>query len=379
VRCAPLFGSCTYAAPIRVAAHGPGLYKARFEKSVLMLFLDLGRRYLDRAMPPRVRRTLNKELLTRVKAAPPPGREPDCRPAKGRDMDISGWTKGQQRKHCEEVSRQLIPQQLAIGVPDGAAIKAHGSNLRLELARRTGEKYMQLALDLKNAHSEYNGRAAQQRLVEHETAQPSSVARMDLSRAHHPDCAKPSGVYVRNATAARGLKQVCEGRAGGSQGSALTCIVFPILLDGILKETEWRFPGVETKAAQDDVGLYGDPAIILCEGGAFDFILAEFQKADLKPNPKKFQAHITSPAEFQAALSAEQKRWLKRTFIITDPVLRSQVKHAETGASEAEAAAADAPPATKAEAKAAAQLLAAAAEAMRATVPEVHRAYGITG
>jgi len=74
------------------------------------LFLDLGRRYLDGAMPPWVRRTLNKELLTPlVKAAPPPGRKPDCRPAKGRDMDISGWTKGQQRKHCKEVSRQPIP------------------------------------------------------------------------------------------------------------------------------------------------------------------------------------------------------------------------------------------------------------------------------
>jgi len=57
------------------------------------------------------------------------------------------------------------------------------------------------------------------------------------------------------------------------------------------------------------------------------------------------------------------------TFIITDPVLRSQVKHAETLASEAKAAAADAPPATNAEAEAAAQLLAAVAEAMRATVP----------
>ena len=51
----------------------------------------------------------SKEVLTPpVKAAPPPGREPDCRPAKGRDMDISDWTK--QRKHCKEVSRQLIPQ-----------------------------------------------------------------------------------------------------------------------------------------------------------------------------------------------------------------------------------------------------------------------------
>jgi len=131
---------------------------------------------------------------------------------------------------------------------------------------------------------------------------------------------------MRDATAARGLKQVCEGRAGGPQGSALTCIVFFILLDGILKETERRFPGVETKAIQD--GLYGDPAIILGEGGAFGFILAEFQKADLKPNLKKFQPYTTSPAEFQAALSAEQKRWLKRTFIITqargDPGQRGQ-------------------------------------------------------
>ena len=111
------------------------------------------------------------------------------------------------------------------------------------------------------------------------------------------------------------------------------CIALPILLDGILKETEQRFPGVETKAIQDDFGLNGDLAIILGEGGALDFILAEFQKADLKPNPKKFQADTTSPAEFQAGLSAEQKRWLKRTFIITDPIPRSQVKHAEALAS----------------------------------------------
>ena len=89
---------------------------------------------------------------------------------------------------------------------------------------------------------------------------------------------------MRDSTAARGLKQVCEGRAGGPQGSALTCILFPILLDGILKETERRFPEVETKAIQGDVGLYGDPAIIFGEGGALDFILAGFKKVDLEPN-----------------------------------------------------------------------------------------------
>ena len=90
-------------------------------------------------------------------------------------------------------------------------------------------------------------------------------------------------------------------------------------------------------------------AIILGEGGALDFILAELKKVDLEPNLKKFQAYTISPAEFQAALSTEQKKWLKRTFIITDPILRSQVEHAETLAGEAKAAAADAPPATKAE------------------------------
>ena len=68
----------------------------------------------------------------------------------------------------------------------------------------------------------------------------------------------------------------------------------------------------------------------------------------LEPSLKKFKAHTTSPTEFQAALSAEQKKWLKRTFIITDPVLLSRVEHAETLAGDAKAAAADAPPATKA-------------------------------
>ena len=52
---------------------------------------------------------------------------------------------------------------------------------------------------------------------------------------------------------------------------------------------------------------------------------------DLEPNLKKFQAYTISPTEFQAALSAEQKKWLKRTYIITDPILRAQVEHAETG------------------------------------------------
>jgi len=51
---------------------------------------------------------------------------------------------------------------------------------------------------------------------------------------------------------------------------------------------------------------------------------------NLEPNLKKFQACTYPPAEFQAALSTKQNKWLKRTSIITDPALRSQVE-LETG------------------------------------------------
>jgi len=88
------------------------------------------------------------------------------------------------------------------------------------------------------------------------------------------------------------------------------CIVFPILLDGILKETERRFPGVETKAIQDDVDLYGDPVIVLGEGGALDFIPAELQKVDLKPNLKHALIGFTPTPTHPSALHTRARPYL---------------------------------------------------------------------
>ena len=74
-----------------------------------------------------------------------------------------------------------------------------------------------------------------------------------------------------------GLKWLCEGRAGGPQGSALTCVTFPMLLDVVLKGVEAKFPDVEAKAIQDDIDLYGNPADILGDDGALQFILLELK------------------------------------------------------------------------------------------------------
>jgi len=314
-----------------------------------------------------------------VKQEPLPGHDPDCRPSKGRDMDVATWTKGIQRGHTKAVCRQVTPQQLAVGVPDGVAIKVHGSNLKLEEARKLGVPYVQVAMDVKNAHNAYDRRAAQQILEGLESEHPDEPAFRDLSRAHHSDCAHSSDVYVRDHQGHRGLKWLCEGRAGGPQGSALTCVTFPVLLDVVLKGVEAKFPDVEAKAIQDDIDLYGDPADILGDDGALQFILLELKRvAELDANPKKFQAYTPTPAAFSAALSPEQG-WLKRPFIITDGVIKAQVEAAESLARSVAAGVEDVPRGERAAAKAAAEELAKAAAAMRAGVPEEHRAYGITG
>ena len=136
-------------------------------------FIQLGCLYLDGTLPPWVRRSLNAELCTPlVKQEPLPGHDPDCRPTKARDMDVATWTKGIQRRYTKAVCRQVTPQQLAVGVPDGVAIKDHGSNLMLEEARKLGVPYVQVAMDVKNAHSAYDRRAAQQILEGLESEHP---------------------------------------------------------------------------------------------------------------------------------------------------------------------------------------------------------------
>ena len=266
-----------------------------------------------------------------------------------------------------------------MAIPAGVAIKVIGSHLKLEAAVREKRPYVHVSADVENAHNEYDRCAAQQRLVELEEENPGVPAYRDLARAHHSDCSQPSDVYVRDAGAGRGLKWLCEGRAGGPQGSALTSVAFPVLLDVILKAVERKYPGVEVKAIQDDVDLYGDPADILGDDGALEFLLAELKRiAKLKPNRKKFQAYTPTPEAYNAALAPGQQ-WLKRPFVITDPETRDRVKAADDLARGMAAAARVAPPELRAAAEAEARSLATAASEMREGTPEGHRAYGIIG
>ena len=55
---------------------------------------------------------------------------------------------------------------------------------------------------------------------------------------------------------------VAPSTAGGPQGSPLTNVAFQVVINGSLKETENKFPGVEIKAIQDDCVIYSPPELV---------------------------------------------------------------------------------------------------------------------
>ena len=91
-----------------------------------------------------------------------------------------------------------------------------------------------------------------------------------------------------------GLKLLCEGTAGGPQGSAITSAAFPVLIGSSLKGAEAKSTGVEARGIQDNTDLFGDPALVLGVNGALMLLPAGFEKADLKPSKPKFQAFTTT-------------------------------------------------------------------------------------
>ena len=56
----------------------------------------------------------------------------------------------------------------------------------------------------------------------------------------------------------RGYTHICEGTAGGPQGSPITNGAFPMVINSALKGTEAEFE-VDVKAIQDDCAVMGDP------------------------------------------------------------------------------------------------------------------------
>ncbi len=88
---------------------------------------DLAARYLSRGLPAWVRRLLDGGLLTPpVKKEPTPGRTPDARPVKAEDADTSFFCKALNKQVTPAAKKQLIPQQVGIGVSGGIQITTIG-------------------------------------------------------------------------------------------------------------------------------------------------------------------------------------------------------------------------------------------------------------
>jgi hypothetical protein len=144
-----------------------------------------------------------------------------------------------------------------------------------------------------------------------------------------------------------------------------------MVIDSALKTTEAEF-GIEVRAQQDDISLFGDPDKIFGAGKALESILEKLSEVGLEPNKKKFQTFGTS-----ANALVNKPDWLDAPFEITDPGDAARVAEAEAAASEAAARARNAHSEDADEATLAAAEAAEMARETRSQVPEEHRAYGV--
>ena len=94
---------------------------------------------------------------------------------------------------CERVE----PQQLAVGASGGCEIKILGLNLELEAREREGADFINVALDMKNAHSSFS-RAAAQKALDLMAAGSSSL--LALAQGIWADTSFPIDVYMRGHT-----------------------------------------------------------------------------------------------------------------------------------------------------------------------------------
>ena len=334
-------------------------------------FVELGQTYFSCEMPTWLRRALNGGLLTPlVKKPAPEGETPDARPTNARDIDVSIWLKTIQRKANYAARAALEPQQLGVAVSGGCEIKVIGAKLKIEHAIKEGTNFVLVCLDLKNAHNEYHRAGAQKALddlsQENDDLKP-------LAQAHRADCGHPGDVYMRSSTSSTGFRKICQSTSGGPQGSPLTNIAFPAIINKAVKDTEAKFEGVEIRCIQDDADILGPPDLIFGPDGALNFLLSELAKCNLAPNKSKFQLFATSE---DAAVGAPE--WLPRPFHITDDEIRENVGKLDAEATAAAAAAKRASSTHQAHADAVAAQAKSAATDARNSVPEEHRSYGVT-
>jgi hypothetical protein len=106
----------------------------------------------------------------------------------------------------------------------------------IEQAIRKLEGLVLVCLDLKNAYNAHKRSGAQKSL---DGAGPGLKA---IAQAHRADTVRGGNVYMRNSKSETGFIKIATSTAGGPQGSPLTNIAFPALINGPLKETEAKFP-----------------------------------------------------------------------------------------------------------------------------------------
>lgn len=269
-------------------------------KSSFNSFTKLGTLYLDCSMPPWLRRQLGSGILTPLaKIEATDGETVDARPTKAEDIDTALWCQALQRgltpkpkagEKVQGIRAHLEPQQLSVGVSGGCDVLIFGLKLKIEEAVSKGLPRVLVSLDLKNAHNSFNRRKAQEALEALAATDPSLRS---LATAHHAISSQFNPIYVRSPGAANGLRFLCESRVGGGQGNALTNIIFPTVINDALKSTETDH-GVEARAQQDDISLFGDPKDIFGPGKALETLLEKLSEVGLEPNKKKFQVYGTT-------------------------------------------------------------------------------------
>ena len=81
-----------------------------------------------------------------------------------------------------------------------------------------------------------------------------------LAQGAWADRCFPTDVYTRGSD--NGSRLLKSFDISGAQGSPLSPIIFPAAIDGAMKATEARYPGVKLTAIQDDTGVLGLPRLM---------------------------------------------------------------------------------------------------------------------
>ena len=223
-------------------------------------FTRLGVLYLNKQMPPWLRRLLGSGILEPLaKNLSVPRKKIDARPTKAENTDTALWCKAlqpDQTPKCKpgepvsNIRRHLEPQQVAVGVSGGCESIAIGAKLKFGEVRAEKLQNDLVLLDLKYALNAYK-RAAARRAFEALAATDLSLRSLVL--AHHPISSQSIPIYVRSSQTETGLKYLYEKSAGGGRGNALTSTTLPVVIDKALKAVESN--GVEPRAQQGDIYL----------------------------------------------------------------------------------------------------------------------------